>query len=191
MNSANTKPRWMTRSAGIGPYPPRGGLFSNRRPGYLPRDHRGQRRSSSGAWIVGLIVLVLLGLGLWYFLSRGSDTAATTTQGTAATTAVSVRTGSGEDVLAVAGDASALSSMEGQTVTGTDVPVADVKGDGAFISGADGGQIYVFLGSPPSGPTIDFTGTLQPLPLDYQTRFDLGSEAGAFSGTHYIDASTE
>jgi hypothetical protein len=52
---------------------PRGGVFGQRRPRYLPRDAYGRRRSSAGGWIVGLILVALIGLGLWYFLSRGDE----------------------------------------------------------------------------------------------------------------------
>lgn len=51
----------------------RGGVLRERRPRYLPRDTYGDRRSSSGGWIIGIILLALIGLGVWYFLTQVGD----------------------------------------------------------------------------------------------------------------------
>ena len=63
--------RWGPRG-GVRPGP-RGGVLRPRRPRYLPRDAYGRGRSSAGGWIVGLILLALIGLAVWYFLSRGDE----------------------------------------------------------------------------------------------------------------------
>jgi hypothetical protein len=68
---------------------PRGGVFGQRRPRYLPRDASGQQRSSAGGWIIGLILLVLIGLALWYFLTR-TDQGSTVVPSAVPTVTISV-----------------------------------------------------------------------------------------------------
>src|SRR3954464_10144948 len=47
----------------------RGGVFRQRRP-RNPRDGYGRGRSSAGGWIVGLILIAVVGIALWVFLTQ-------------------------------------------------------------------------------------------------------------------------
>ena len=181
---------------------PRGGVFGDRRPGYLPRDAHGNRRSSAGAWIVGILLLIGLGVILWFVLTRGSTSSVLTpnTQGSLSATGPRITADTGQDLFAVANDPTALTNLEDHTVAASNVNVLSVVSDqGIWVGTSQSAALFVFTGPQQSvtqvaaGDTVDFSGVLKVLPVDYQTRFGIDATEGASqlqTQGHYIDAST-
>jgi hypothetical protein len=126
----------------------RPGVFTQRRPGYLPR--RDGRRDNDGAgWLLGLLILLLLGALLWWFLSQGEDstidepgTAGVSTQtgATGATGTTGAGTGGGAGTEGGGGTATdggtATGGQTGQITTtdGRDL-LAEVGASGNVSSG--------------------------------------------------------
>lgn len=172
-------------------------MFRRRRPRYLPdrgtpygrggpRYRRGRAGSGigAGAVILGVVLLIGLGLLLWWFLSQGDDYG-TVSQATGATTTVT--TTDGQDVLAATAESGALAALENQTVSGNDAEVVAVAGERGFWAGA-GGEEHVFVlmtdevastEDVAPGDTLDFSGILRVLPADYQSRFGIDDQQGA------------
>jgi hypothetical protein len=178
----------------------RPGVFTRRRPGYLPR--RDGRRDNDGAgWLLGLLILVLLGVLLWWFLTQGDDSTIdepssgglpTQTGATGATggEAGQITTTDGRDLLASLHDASGddtagSSSFEHDTVQSDGVEVLTVVGDEAFWVGTSNARVLVAL-TPNGESVIDvdvgdvvaFSGIVRPVPNDAEGSFGIDEGEG-------------
>jgi hypothetical protein len=186
----------------------RPGVFTERRPAYLPR--RDRRPSGEGVgWLLGLLILAALGVLLWWFLTQGDDQAVeepTTGDTTAEETigpsepgaqAGTIATSDGQDVLGAAGT-SGLSDFVNQTVRADGVEVLSVVGDEAFWAGSDAGRMLVVL-SPSAesdadidvGDIVSFSGVVRPLPADPEGTFGIDDGEGMDvleQQGHYIEA---
>src|SRR5688500_17959143 len=119
----------------------RPGVFTRRRPAYLPR--RDGRRDNDGAgWLLGLLILLLLGALLWWFLAQGDDStieqpgtagAPTQTGATGATGTTGAGTGDG-----------AGTEGDGGTATGGGTETGGPTGQ---ISTTDGRDLLAELGA--------------------------------------------
>jgi hypothetical protein len=182
----------------------RSGVFRDRRPGYLPRDRYGNRRPSRGGWLVAIVLLVVLALVLWFFLSRGTTgsivTPAEPTQSLNTPAPQTITSDDGQDVLALAADPAALAGLEDHTVSALDVTVQSVVSEqGVWVGPSQAQRIFVAWGgqSIPTGvgpgDVVSFSGVLNVLPVDFQTRFGVDDAEGATflqQQGHYIDTTS-
>ena len=177
----------------------RGGVLRDRRPRYMPRDQHGRERSSSAGWIIGIVVIVLIGAALWFFLTRGQ----TSTPVPGVNGAQNAQSGqivtdtTGQDISSMPGSGADLSSLENQTVTGTNVPIESVAGANEVWVGTSASRWFVYMATPPTtqvqpSGTLSFRGTVRPLPLDFESRFGLDPQTalGLQQMGYYIDTST-
>lgn len=155
-----------------------------------------ERRRGGTPWWIWLLGLAALGL-IAFMIFQGLDDdgsaggAGTATGGTSQGGVVAGSPGTlvanGTDLLPLSSDADALGGYEGQSVEGTEVSVESVTGDETFwVGNSTDERFFVFLNlSGESGPDIDqgdevnLRGTLQPLPVDFEDRFELSSDEGA------------
>jgi hypothetical protein len=189
----------------------RPGVFTERRPAYLPRRDRRPGGEGMGL-LLGLLILAALGVLLWWFLTQGDDQPVEepTTGGTAAEEPIgagaepgveggTIATSDGQDVLGAAGTFG-LSGFVNQTVRADGVEVLSVVGDEAFWAGSDAGRVLVVL-SPSAessaqidvGDTVSFSGVVRPLPADPEGTFDIDEGEGMDileQQGHYIEALT-
>ena len=179
------------------------------RPSYMPA--RGRRGGGFPIWL-GLLLLVILGVLLWLFLSSdalnddGIGTG-TTADGSAdpggngnadGEAAAGTITVGSDDLLGAAGDGNdALVDREGETVSASGVTVQAVVSDEAFWVGRDVEQrVLVVLDvsgeSAPSigaGDRVSFSGTLEPLPVDFADRYGISASEDAdllVNQGHYV-----
>jgi hypothetical protein len=177
----------------------RHGVLRRRRPGYLPGRNGGRRSGGGGSLLLGILLLVGIGLLLWFFLSRGGgDTAAG--EANAQPSAGTVSTTDGADVFSASNDASGRGALEGQTVRGEQAPVVSVVNDSAFWVGQGNDRLLVVVspaaGRNPTpnigaGDTVDFSGIIRVLPADFQQRFGVSGQedvARLEAQDHYIEA---
>jgi hypothetical protein len=161
------------------------------RPSYMPA--RGRRGGGFPIWL-GILLLIGLGVILWLFLkgdafnsdstaSTGSDTTADGTANPDGAAAGTIAIGS-DDLLVVAGDGNdALVDREGETVTADGAVVQSVVGDEAFWvgTGLDARVLVVIDTSGASAPSVgagdrvSFSGSLEPLPIDFADRYGVTS----------------
>lgn len=167
-----------------------------RAPSRSLRRERQERRGGGVPWWVWLLGLAALGLIAFMIIQGLNDDGSAasggggggTTQGTEIDpgTAGTVVT-DGTDLLPLASDGDALAAYEGATVEATEVTVESVTGDETFWIGSSSSErLFVFLDlAGESGPDIDpgdevsLSGTVEPLPVDFEDRFEISSEEGA------------
>lgn len=158
-------------------------------------DSRERRRGGTPWWIwlLGLAALGLIAFMIFQGMNDDGSAGGSATSSNGDTTQGGVEAGSpgtlvanGTDLLPLSADPDALGSYEGQSVEGTEVSVQSVTGDETFWVGESADErFFVFLNlAGESGPDIDqgdevnLRGTLQPLPVDFEERFDLSSDEG-------------
>ena len=158
-------------------------------------DERERRRGGTPwwVWLLGLAALGLIAFMIFQGLNDDSSTAGGTTSGTTSQGAGTEAgtpgavVADGTDLLATSADAQTLGGYEGSQVEATDVTVESVTGDETFWVGESSDErLFVFLNlSGESGPDIDagdevsFSGTVEPLPVDFESRFDISADEGA------------
>ena len=145
-------------------------------------------------WLVGLLVLVGIGVLIWYLVTRDDQEP---DAGTTAEQSSTLSTQDGTDVIAAAGRGDDLSGFENGTVEGTGVQVQSSVSDTAFWVGEDDSRMLVVAtnaeaaGSLEAGDRVDVAGVVRVLPLDYAERFGVSAEEGASdleAEGHYIEA---
>jgi hypothetical protein len=145
-------------------------------------------------WLLGLAALGLIAFMIFQGLndddasSTGGAASGTTSQGAGTEVGTSgTVVADGTDLLATSADADTLGGYEGSRVEATDVTVESVTGDETFWVGESSDErLFVFLDlAGESGPDIDagdqvnFSGTVEPLPVDFESRFDVSADEGA------------
>jgi hypothetical protein len=148
---------------------------------------RGRRGGGFPIWL-GILLLIILGVVLWLFLKGGdfNQDDGTTAGGSAnpGAAAGTITIGS-DDLLGLAAEGNdALVDREGETVTADGVTVHSVVGDEAFWVGA-GAEDRVLVVVDPSvesapslgaGDRVSLRGTLEPLPVDFASRYGVSSQ---------------
>jgi hypothetical protein len=157
--------------------------------------------------LLGLLLLIAVGVLVWYFASRddnstpeadasapGGITADGTVSPAGATGAAGTGTGSGtitvgdgSDLLTSAADSASLGAYEGETITANTVDVLSVVADEGFWTGVDESQrVFVRIDTTGEsaiqvdvGDQVSFRGTLEVLPLDFEGRFGVTADEGA------------
>lgn len=168
-----------------------------RRPRYLPRrDERRGRSSSPAGWVIALILLAGLGLLAWFLLSGGDDDADDAGTGAPPAAQGPIVAEDGTDVLTVIGDGGDLGAFEGDLVTGTSVPVAQLTPAGELWVGDEDAALFLVplaegsAGEISEDDVVNLTGVIRVLPIDYADRFDVasGDEDALASMGYYVEA---
>jgi hypothetical protein len=120
-------------------------------------------------WIAGLAAVAVVAV-VWAVAAAGDGGS----PAPASPRAGEVTSPNGRNVLALARDATALASLDGQTVEGKSVPVQGFIPGAGFWVGTDTRRLFIGEPNSPSfgtGAVIDFTGVITALPSDFKTAF--------------------